>query len=292
MNPKSHLPLGLNIGLGQNTYVHAEFAVWNSPGTIKQSLDKSSVFRRGAKTKSSLFQVNALTPGQDTTVSFVHRQRGILARHATFNWVTRGLTWKCRRRGFWIPPCSRVQKNRVSTLLASAQKAVAGGVGDIKAVRSTIPQSSWAQTGVSTERERNGVSSFHQSLLLLWLWSSQIRYSAPSRSSQQLHHSSTFLPVLNSSFCQHFSRNPQFLIPLSPFLGTSIVEDRQMYVKHWRKPLLLDYRARTCILRPVSSSLISNETRQWLHIFWTGCPRQESALEECQCGISKAAKPC
>lgn len=85
MNPKSHLPLGLNIGLGQNTYVQAEFAVWNSPGTIKQSLDKSSVFRRGVETKSSLFQVNALTPGQDTTLSFVHRQRGILARHATFN---------------------------------------------------------------------------------------------------------------------------------------------------------------------------------------------------------------
>lgn len=238
MHPKSHLPLGLNTGLGQNIYVHVEFAVWSYPGTIKQSLDKSSVFRRGVKTESSLFQLSALTPGQDTTLFFVHGQRiqrGILACHATFNWVTRGLTWKCRRRGFWILSRRRVQRNRVSTLLASAQKTVAGGVGDMKAIRNTTPQSSWAQTGVSTERQRNGVSSFHQSLLLLWLWSSQIRHSALSRSSKQLHHSSTFLLFLNSSFCQHFSRNPWFLIPLSPFSGTSIAEDRQMYVKHWEK---------------------------------------------------------
>lgn len=44
---------------------------------------------------------------------------------------------------------------------------------------------------------------------------------------------SIYTPVLAFFFSQRFSRNPQFLIPVSPWSGASMEEDWRKYRKHW-----------------------------------------------------------
>lgn len=109
-------------------------------------------------------------------------------------------------------------------------------------------------------RGQGQVTSFSAQCLLLLLW-------APPPIS---------IPVLASSSSQHFSRNKQFLIPISPLSGAPKVKTGRSTENTEGRHFLLNCWAR------IETSIIPVESKYWLHDLWRGYLRQHRGQ----------AKPC